>query len=93
MTGMGDRILLTVEDSFAITGRGVVVLPGVEPGTVPWSCRVRVQLPDGSLNDLDASFELPFGSPGMKPQLWCLLKGVRKEDIPVGTKVIGLSLD
>ena len=84
------RLLFIVEESFAIKGRGLVPVPGIVPQGVE---RFRVgdpillKRPDGSsLAWQIGGLELISGGPP-RDDVVVLLKGLRKEEVPVGTEV------
>ena len=84
------RCLLTVEDTFQIQGRGLVVVPTprVEdfrgPGTVP----VELRRPDGSHSAAELTVLPQFISPTPKVLRWaCLFRSLTKSDVPIGTEV------
>ena len=83
-------LILTVEDVFEITGRGLVVVPGPleKDYAGPRKFAVRLILPDG--DEKIASIRLAhfFQSPPAKEnRLACILMGVTKADVPIGTKI------
>jgi hypothetical protein len=74
-------LLLTVEQVFLITGRGIVVLPGLGDNVVRVGTRVRLVRPDKSTLDTNIC--------GIGFNTLDILLGpeVRKEDVPIGTEV------
>jgi hypothetical protein len=84
------RVLLTVEDSFAIEGRGVVLLPKLEPtGDEVFRAGdpIRIRRPDGS--DLDTTMhgvEFLTTSKDSFPVI-LLPKHIDKSDVPIGSEV------
>jgi hypothetical protein len=86
---MGTRIL-TVEDVFDIKGRGLVVVPGPleKDYTGPRQVAVRLVLPNG--DERTASMRLDYAFPSPPPKehrLACIISGVVKADVPIGTEV------
>ncbi len=84
------RRLFTVEDTFLIQGRGLVPIPGIVPqGEEVFRAGdpIRLKRPDGSTVDWQiGSLELLFG--GLpRHDVVVLLKGLSKEDVPIGTEV------
>ncbi|QOV89772.1 hypothetical protein [Humisphaera borealis] len=83
------RLLFKVEDTFLIRARGVVLVPGIVPvGGERFRIGdgLRLKRPDGT------EVETAIGGLDMftcttKPDVPVLLKGLRKEDVPVGTEV------
>jgi len=58
---MKRQLLLRVEESFLIAGRGLVVVPHLEPipqGFRPFADSVVVRHPDSSENEMTARFDL-----------------------------------
>ena len=89
------RCLTKIEDTFLVTGRGLIVVPGplrseVAGGT---DLPVQLRLPDGTVLAARASLQHVFLSPPPPPQIavqWgCILSGVTKEQVPIGTEVWG----
>lgn len=84
------RVVLTVEDSFAIDGRGVVLLPGLEPiGDEVFRAGdpIRIRRPDGT--DLDTTMHgVEFLTSTAGSSLVILLpRDVAKSDVPIGSEV------
>lgn len=79
--------LVTVEETFMIEGRGVVVTPVVSSYEGPMSIRVILHKPGGG--KIEAKAQLGFvrfldrGKRGM----CCSLPGLGKSDVPVGTEI------
>ena len=83
------RLLFTVTDTFPIRARGVVLLPGIVPDGEE---RFRIgdplllKRPDGStLETMIGGLEIL--TPRTTPFTPVLLKGLGKNDVPVGTEV------
>ena len=75
-------LLLTVEQVFSITGRGIVVLPCIEgPVIVRVGTSIRPVRPDKST--LDTKIQ----GIGFNPRDILLGAEVRKDDVPIGTQV------
>jgi len=94
-----DRKLITVEDTFQITGRGLVIIPGPPFNTFgtngrSHSCSVVIKRPDGSPLVAQAHFYTAFFEP-MEARLRylergnyeCLLPDLAKSDVPVGSEI------
>ena len=82
--------LLTVEDTFRIEGRGVIVMPSVPVDAYCGSRSRTVSLrrPDGTETTATATLDIPFvRPPPPAPYYLCLLVGLTKEDVPLGTEV------
>ena len=85
------RLLFTVEDTFLIKGRGLVLVPGIIPlrsERLQVNDPILLRRPDGSSLawQIDALEILHGGSPD------CIgtpivVKALKKEDVPVGTEV------
>ena len=84
------RLLSIVEDTFQISGRGVIVMPGI-PRQRDWRIKVGDPLflhrPDGSA--LQSSvFGIEMASPPHPSCIPLLIgPGLTKDDIPVGTEL------
>lgn len=90
------RFLLTVEDTFVIAGRDLVVAPSPDPQKVSSgdivsgsTARVRLLRPDGTEHTAMMTFYLAHHN--VEGRVNCWLEGVFKElgkdDVPVGTQV------
>jgi hypothetical protein len=81
--------LFIVEDTFAIKGRGLVLAPGIVPVGEE---RFRVgdplllKRPDGSTVDVSIG-GVELLCPNPRHNVVIMLKGLSKEDVPVGTEV------
>jgi hypothetical protein len=82
--------LLQVEDTFHIEGRGVIVMPTVPIDSYSGSRSRTVSLrrPDGTTTAANATFDIPCVlTPPPALYYLCLLVGLTKEDVPVGTEI------
>jgi hypothetical protein len=82
--------LLTVEDTFLIEGRGVIVTPSVPVDSYSGSRSrvVSLRRPDGTERATSATLTIPFVSPAPAALSYvCLLVGLTKEDVPLGTEI------
>ena len=83
------RLLLTVEDTFEIRGRGLVLAPFLaaeEARATPFA--VELHMPDGTIRMASALAVVPFVDPPPKEQRTCLmLLDMPKSEVPVGTKI------
>lgn len=82
------KLLLTVEDTFLISGRGLVVVPDIEPAAqaTNFTGAVTIEPPAGVAFETNAEFSWTHFRPGgMK----CLLTlpGVSKEAVPIGSRI------
>jgi hypothetical protein len=83
------RRLLTVEDTFAIRGRGLVLVPGIIPeGDERFRVgdRITLRRPGGSSVDTQIG-GLELLDPNPRRDVVIMLKGLAKGDVPVGTEV------
>ena len=88
---MGPRLLLVVEDVFAVGERGVIVAPDVEldRGRTR-TLAVELRRPDGSVMMAEAQATVPFvHPPQIPPRLRHVLRFVTlaKIDVPIGTEI------
>ena len=82
--------ILTVEDVFDITGRGLVVVPGPleKDYAGPRELTVRLILPNGAEKLASMRLEYFFQSPPARESRFaCVLKGLTKAEVPIGTEV------
>jgi len=81
---------LTIEDTFLVTGRGLIVVPGPLENEYsgPTELNVELKKPNGSVSSAVLLLQHFFQTPPPKEYRWgCVLKGVSKEEVPVGTEV------
>jgi hypothetical protein len=93
-----DRIeLLTVEDSFQIIGRGLVVIPdfSVPNGWKDRTEKVLVVRPDGQQYEATAQFSMshfklldPNASVDRRWRVALLLQDRNKKELPAGSKIL-----
>jgi hypothetical protein len=86
------RRILTVEDTFEIKGRGLIVVPGplVEAYDGPTELPVEVKRPDGSVLNATLHFTQPFIHSTPKVFRWALIfRGLMESDVPIGSEVWG----
>jgi hypothetical protein len=80
--------LLTVEDTFLIEGRGVVVLPTITDYSGPTSFSVLLRKPGGEECSARAHLDIPRINPPREPYPFiCSLAGISKQDVPIGTEI------
>jgi hypothetical protein len=85
--------LTKIDDTFLVTGRGLVVVPGPRRADVAGGTDIPVELhrPDGTRMRARASLTHTFQSPPPPPHIaeqWtCILFGVSKDDVPLGTEI------
>jgi hypothetical protein len=84
------RLLVIVEDAFAISGRGVVIAPDVDLGDgSPRQLTVELRRPDGTSCVAEAVAQVPFVDPPRAPVLRHVLRfaALGKSDLPIGTEI------
>ena len=84
------RMLLKVEDTFMISGRGLIVVPAPTIDEVRGSVDVEVQLrlPDGSASAATLTLSHEFVTPTPAVHRWsCMFKSLGKAEVPIGTEV------
>lgn len=83
------RRLFTVEATFTVRGRGLVLVPGLvieRDERFRVGDRIVLRRPDGpSLDARIGGLELP--SPNPRHEVMVLLRSLTKGDVPVGTEV------
>jgi hypothetical protein len=80
--------LLTVEDTFFIKGRGVMVMPMITDYSGPTSFSVVLRKPGGEECVAQAHLDIPRFNPPREPYPFaCSLAGLRKQDVPIGTEI------
>lgn len=87
--------LFKVEDTFNITGRGLVLSPNIPRETVlPKSAMISLVRPNGIILETEALFAIPFLTfSNIKdlnnhiPAYACILQNTSKEEVPKGTEV------
>ena len=80
--------LLTVEDTFLIEGRGVVVLPMMTDFSGPMSFSVVLRKPSGEETKAMAHLDIPRLNPPKEPYPFlCSLEGMTKQEVPIGTEI------
>lgn len=88
------RCLFTVEDTFLITGRGFVAVPGIVPQGDERFCvgdPIRLKRPDGSEIDGEIGGLELLCPPRRPDEVVILLKGVDRDDVSTGTEVWSVS--
>ena len=84
------KMLLTVEDAFEISGPRLIVVPGPLQAEYegPRQFAVTLKSPNGTERSATLTLEHMFQSPPPKEYRWvCLLRGLTKADVPLGTEV------
>ncbi|UPT62534.1 MAG: hypothetical protein M0D54_19625 [Hyphomonadaceae bacterium JAD_PAG50586_4] len=84
------QCILTVEDTFEIGGRGLIVVPGptLDAYDGPVEVPVKVKRPDGSTLRATLNFTRAFLTPAPKVPRWELLfRGLSQRDVPIGSEI------
>lgn len=86
-----EKLLLVVEESFQISGRGVVVTPWPSPEAAALKksgdvVQVRLVRPDSTSEVVEATFYLAHFNPGGF-HFECVLCGMKREQVPPGTEI------
>ena len=84
------KLLMTVEDSFAIASRGLVVVPGplTESFAGPASLNVELRRPNGSIVHAPLLIQHQFQTPPSPERRWAsVFTTLSKQDVPVGTEI------
>jgi hypothetical protein len=89
---LAQRRLFAVTDTFTVTGRGLVLIPGLIPiddEHFKAGDPILLRSPDGreTRTSIDA-LELPH--PNLKNEVLIMLRDLVKDDVPVGTEVWSL---
>jgi hypothetical protein len=84
------RRILIVEDTFEISGRGLIVVPGpvLEDYDGPAELPVEIKRPDGSVLRATLHFTQAFLIPPPKIRRWELIfRRLAKSDVPIGSEI------
>ncbi|MFL6258145.1 MAG: hypothetical protein ACJ76Y_00415 [Thermoanaerobaculia bacterium] len=83
------RLLLTVEDTFEIRERGLIVVPEPFLGDFkgPVEFPVELRRPDGSRKDAILSLQYEFNIPPPKERYACIFRDLSKAEVPIGTEI------
>jgi len=87
---MTEFLLCTVEDTFQVTGRGLIVAPLFPVAEYRFEAnqRVRVVTPDGNSFECKAFFQVPHQTPPAKVLSYCCtLPEVHEDKVPVGSQL------
>lgn len=87
---MAECFLCTVEDTFLVTGRGLIIAPAFPVSTYRFEAnqQVRVVRPNGETFEGRAFFQIPFQSPPARElSFLCALPDVEKDSVPVGSEI------
>lgn len=87
---MPEVLLCTVDDTFLVMGRGLIIAPmfPVSEFRFDSNQQVRIVRPDGEVLECRCHFQIPFQSPPAKVRSFvCALLGVGKEQVPIGSRV------
>jgi hypothetical protein len=83
------RKLLTIQDTFEIRGRGLLLVPEVDAAEASQrQVLVMLRAPDGTETQAKAFIQIPFSSPRPPVLRACVaLLNVAKSAVPIGTDV------
>jgi hypothetical protein len=85
------RLLLIVADTFAISGRGLIVAPDVDLGDDRQRhLNIELRRPDGTRLHAEALAQVPFPNPPRpvdRPRHTLLFTRLAKTDVPIGTEL------
>jgi hypothetical protein len=82
--------LLTVADTFAISGRGLMIapMPALDEVRGPGDFDVELRLPDGARRMARLSILPELVNPTPAIRRWaCLFQDLGKHDVPLGTEI------
>jgi hypothetical protein len=89
-TGMSASFQFTVTDTFLIEGRGLILSPffPLDEYRFDGKEHVQIETPSGRVFEADANVEIPYVTPRPAvPQAMFVIRAVRKDDVPVGSRV------
>jgi hypothetical protein len=86
------RHILTIEDVFEISGRGVLVLPDIPLNVLPTPAPTHVEMRNPlqvGMRTVDVQFEIPFLDPPPSREVGCLclLKDITKAEVMIGSEL------
>jgi hypothetical protein len=84
------RRLLTVEETFLVSGRGLILwpAPALEEVRGPGDIQVELRFADGAVRTATLSVWHEFFTPPPKVRRWsCVFPAFSKADVPVGTEL------
>jgi hypothetical protein len=81
--------LLTVTETFAIRGRGVLVAPPLDASEARRErFAVELRTPSGERATVMAFSQIPFFNPPRPvPEAWVTLLGISKDEVPICSEV------
>ena len=80
--------LLTVEDTFLIESRGVMLMPVITDYCGPMSFLATLRKPDGAEISAQAHLDILRVNSAREPYPFaCSLVGLSKQDVPIGTEI------
>lgn len=88
--GAMSKPFMIVEDTFLITGRGLVVVPGplIDDYSGPGPVQVELRKPNGTITLTELTVQLFHQTPPPKEYRWgCVFLSLNKEDVPLGTEI------
>ena len=84
------RRLMTIEDTFMISGRGLIVVPApaIEEFRGPGNVTTELRRPDGSILSATLTVGHELIRPPPTVRRWaCMFGSLAKADVPIGTEV------
>jgi hypothetical protein len=93
---MPEFLLCNIEDTFLITGRGLIIAPAFPASAYRFEAkqRVRVVPATGEAFECRAFFQIPFQSPPAKVLIFCCaLLDVEKSQVLIGSELWLLEKD
>jgi hypothetical protein len=87
---MPEFLLCRVEDTFLVSGRGLIIAPGFPASAYRFDAnqQIRVVRPDGESLECGAFFQIPFQTPPAKVlSFFCTLPAATKESVPIGSEI------
>jgi hypothetical protein len=84
------KLFMTVEDTFLISGRGLVVVPGPLTNEYSGTGSVQVELrkPNGTITLANLTVQFFHQTPPPKEYRWgCVFPSLQKDDVPLGTEI------
>ncbi|MEJ5031178.1 MULTISPECIES: hypothetical protein [unclassified Comamonas] len=87
---MPEFLLCRVEDTFLVSGRGLIIAPGFPASAYRFDAnqQVRVVRPDSENLECSAVFQIPFQTPPAKVlSFFCTLPAATKQSVPIGSEI------
>jgi hypothetical protein len=87
-------LIMTIEDSFQIPGRGLVIVPAPLVSSLhgPANLKVSLHRPNGSKIEVEMLVTHHFLTPAPQEPRWgCILPSLQQHEVPNGTEVWSVS--